>query len=71
MDRHFDISTNSPDALSPQTLQATKDFVPVDELDELESAADEVVVVLADDDGENGWLSAKTWQNKWEWIRNY
>lgn len=54
MDRHFDISTNSPDALSPQTLQATKDFVPVDELDELESAADEVVVVLADDDGENG-----------------
>lgn len=32
--------------------------MPVDELDELESAADEVVVVLADD-GENGWLSAK------------
>ena len=41
-----------PDALSPQTLQATNVFV--DELDELESAADDVVVVLDDDAGENG-----------------
>lgn len=44
-----------PDALSPQTLQATNVFV--DELDELESAADDVVVVLDDDAGENGWAS--------------
>lgn len=49
-----------PDALSPQTLHATKVFVPVDELDELESAADDVVVVLDDDVGENGWLSVTT-----------
>ena len=43
-----------PDALSPQTLQATKVFVPVDELDEFESAAEDVVVVFDDDVGENG-----------------
>lgn len=48
----------SPDALSPQTLQATNDFVPVDELDEFESAADVVVFVAVDDVGENGWFSA-------------
>lgn len=48
-----------PDALSPQTLHATKLFVPEDEL-EFESAADDVVVAtvaLDDDVGENGWLS--------------
>lgn len=49
-----------PEALSPQTLQATNVFVPVDELDEFESAADDDVVVAFDDDvGENGWLSAR------------
>lgn len=49
-----------PEALSPQTLQATNVFVPVDELDEFESAADEDVVVVFDDDvGENGWLSER------------
>jgi hypothetical protein len=56
-----------PDALSPQTLHATKVFVPVDELDELESAADDVAVVTLDDEvGENGWLSAsekKSWRS--------
>jgi len=41
-----------PDALSPQTLQATKLFVLDDEL-EFESAAD-VVVPVAVDVGENG-----------------
>jgi hypothetical protein len=41
-----------PDALSPQTLQATKLFV--EELDELESAAEDVVVVFVDDAGEKG-----------------
>jgi hypothetical protein len=39
-------------------LHATKVFVPVDELDELESAADDVAVVFDDEVGENGWLSA-------------
>lgn len=52
-----------PDALSPHTLHATKVFVPVDELDELESAADDVVVVFEDDVGENGWPSASKDKN--------
>lgn len=46
------MSIDLPDALSPQTLQATKVFV--DELDEFESAADDVAVVFVDDAGENG-----------------
>ena len=46
-----------PDALSPQTLQATKLFVLDDEL-EFESAAD-VIVPVAVDVGENGWFSIK------------
>lgn len=54
-----------PEALSPQTLQATNVFVPVDELDEFESAADDDVVVAFDDDvGENGWLSATKRRSK-------
>jgi hypothetical protein len=57
------MSIDSPDALSPQTLQATKVFVLVDdELDELESAADDVVGV--DDVGENGWTSEMTMNKK-------
>lgn len=56
------MSIDLPDALSPQTLQATKVFV--DELDELESAADDVVVVFDDDAGENGWASGMTNQKK-------
>lgn len=53
-----------PDALSPHTLHATKVFVPVDELDELESAADDVVVVVFEDDvGENGWPSTRKDKN--------
>lgn len=55
-------ASHLPDALSPQTLQATKVFVPVDELDEFESAAEDVVVVF-DDVGENGWLSAMREKN--------
>lgn len=58
------ICSSSPDALSPQTLHATKVFVLVDELDELESAADEVVVVFEDDVGENGWASAMKWNKR-------
>jgi hypothetical protein len=57
-----DVVAHLPDALSPQTLHATKVFVPVEELDELESAADDVAVTL-DEVGENGWLSAR---QKWE-----
>lgn len=55
----YNVSIFLPDALSPQTLQATNVFVPVDELDEFESAADEVAVVFDDDVGENGWLSVR------------
>lgn len=55
-----------PEALSPQTLQATKVFVLEDEFDELESATDDVAALLFDDDvGENGWTSAKeNWGGK-------
>ena len=45
-----------PDALSPQTLHATKPLFPEGEF-EFESAAD-VVVAVTLDVGENGWLSA-------------
>ncbi|CRL02951.1 CLUMA_CG015974, isoform A [Clunio marinus] len=38
-----------PDALSPQTLQATNVFGPVEELDEFESAADDAVLAFVDD----------------------
>lgn len=54
---HLSLSFNLPDALSPQTLQAAKVFVLVDELDEFESAVDDVAVVFEDDVGENGGLS--------------
>lgn len=47
-------SAHLPDALSPHTLHATKVFVPVDELDELESAADDVAAAFEDEVGENG-----------------
>jgi hypothetical protein len=53
LDENF-VFCSSPDALSPQTLHATKLFVPDDEL-EFESAADVVMAVVFDDDvGENG-----------------
>jgi hypothetical protein len=49
---YIECASTLPDALSPQTLQATKLFVLDDEL-EFESAAD-VVVPVAVDVGENG-----------------
>lgn len=49
------MSIDLPDALSPQTRHTAEVFV--DELDEFESAADDVVVVF-DEAGEKGWASA-------------
>lgn len=43
-----------PEALSPQTLQATNDFALDDEFDELESATDDVAALFDDDVGEKG-----------------
>lgn len=60
-----DVAVHLPDALSPQTLHATKVFVPVEELDELESAADDVAVAFDDEVGEKGWLSASAKRTSW------
>jgi hypothetical protein len=46
------MSIDLPDALSPHTRHTAELFV--DELDEFESAADDVVVVLDDEAGEKG-----------------
>jgi hypothetical protein len=45
---------NSPEALSPQTLQATNVFVLDEEFDEFESAVEDVAAFVVDEVGENG-----------------
>jgi hypothetical protein len=43
----------------------------VDELDELESAADDVVVVFEDDVGENDWTSEMATKKTMNFMQNF